>query len=273
MTRPTLALAAFAILVARPAAAHDFWIEPSAFRPAPGTDVTAALRVGQKLHGEPLPRNPMLIDRFILGTNGPEVPVGGVPGDDPAGSVRVGEPGLHWIGYQSHPYPVVLDATKFEDYLKAEGLERIVEERSRKGQRTAPARERFYRCAKSLLDVQGEKPAAEKSGIDVQLGFTLELVPLKSPYALSPGSELPVRLSFRGKPIVDALVVAINKDDPDKPVSARTNAKGLVALRLVHPGFWLIKAVHMEAAPPDAGVDWESWWASITFDLGSSLQK
>jgi len=23
----------------------------------------------------------------------------------------------------------------------------------------------------------------------------------------------------------------------------------------------------MEAAPADAGVDWESWWASITFDL------
>jgi uncharacterized GH25 family protein len=53
----------------------------------------------------------------------------------------------------------------------------------------------------------------------------------------------------------------------EKAVRARTDAKGRVTLRLAHAGFWLIKAVHMEAAPADAGVDWESWWASITFDL------
>ena len=270
MTRSSFVLAALTILAALPAAAHDFWIEPSSFRPAPGNVVTAALRVGQKLQGEPLPRIPTLIDRFIFRGNGPDLPLAGMPGDDPAGSVRVREPGLHWIGYQSQPYAVVLDATKFEEYLKAEGLERIVEERLRKGQSGAQGRERFYRCAKALLDVQGDRPAAEKSGIDVPLGFTLELVPLKSPYALAPGAELPVSLSFRGRPIGHALVVAIHKDDPDKTVSARTDTKGLVTLRLGHPGFWLVKAVHMEAAPPDAGVDWESWWASITFDLASS---
>ena len=214
MTRYTSALATLAILLAVPAAAHDFWIEPSAFRPAPGSVVTAALRVGQKLQGDPLPRNPMLIDRFIFRGSGPELPLAGRPGDDPAGYARLGEPGLHWIGYQSRPYPVVLDAAKFEEYLKAEGLERIVEERARKGQSTSPGRERFYRCAKSLLDVQGGKPAADGPGSDVLLGFTLELVPRTSPYALSSGGELPVSLSFRGQPVKNALVVAMSKEDP-----------------------------------------------------------
>src|SRR5947207_1662549 len=85
--------------------------------------------------------------------------------------------------------------------------------------------------------------------------------------ALRPGGELPVSLFFRGKPAANVLVVAMSKDDPQKTVSARTDANGLVTLRIAHPGFWLVKAVHMESAPPDAGVDWESWWASVTFDL------
>lgn len=254
-----------------PALAHDLWLEPSAFRPAPGVGVTAVLLVGQKVHGESLPRIPMLIDRFVLTGEGPEVPVEGSPGADPAGSVRVSEAGLQWIGYQSHPYPVTLEARKFEDYLKDEGLERIVEERAKKGQSAAEGRERFYRCAKSLLDVAGEKRPPPRSRVfDTPLGFTLELVPQKNPYGLSTGAELPVSLSFRGKPIPNALVVAMNKDAPDNPVSARTDAKGLVSLRLARPGLWLVKAVHMEAAPPDAGVDWESWWASMTFDLASA---
>ena len=32
-------------------------------------------------------------------------------------------------------------------------------------------------------------------------------------------------------------------------------------------GVWLIKAVHMIAAPPGSGAEWESFWASLTFAL------
>lgn len=269
MNRPALGLVALALLVPRLAWAHDLWIEPSTFRPAAGENVTASLRVGQKLHGEPLPLIPMLVDRFVLRGKGADIPMNGFRGvPDPAGYVRVSEAGLHWIAYQSHAYPVVLEARKFEeDYLAAEGLERIVKERAGKGQSAAPGRERFYRCAKSLLEVPGEKRAKTPGVFDVPLGFTLELVPRKNPYAIRAGGELPLVLLFHGKPIADVLVVAMSKGDPNNAVSSRSDRKGLVTLHLDRPGFWLVKAVHMEPAPPDAGVDWESWWASITFDL------
>jgi uncharacterized GH25 family protein len=269
LTRRGLGIVVLVLLGALPAAAHDMWIEPSTFHPAPGANVTVALLVGQKLAGEPLPRDPLLIDRFVLTGGRAEVSIEGEPGDDPAGSVRVREPGLHWIGYQSQPYPLVLDAAKFEAYLKDEGLERIVEARAKQGQSAAPGRERFHRCAKALL-VVGQKGTAV---FDAPLGFTLELVPLKNPYALAPGGELPLALSFRGKPIEGVLVVALDKGAPDKAVSARTDAQGHVTLRLDRPGFWLIKAVHMQPAAAGAGVDWESFWASITFDLGRLPRK
>jgi len=251
-------LAACALLLPTLASAHDFWIEPSTFHPASGERVSTMLRVGENLHGDPVVRKPN-IDRFILKGKGAEVPMTGELGAVPAGSAVVPDAGPHWIGYQSHPTPIELPAEQFESYLREEGLERIIELRAKSGKSADDGRERFYRCAKSLLD--GNPRTAV---FDVPLGFTVELIPRKNPYALKAGAELPVALLYRSKPVAGALVVAMNGTTA---IRARTDANGLVKLRLANPGFWLIKAVHMDAAPPDAGVDWESWWASITFDL------
>jgi uncharacterized GH25 family protein len=252
-------LFAAALTLAPLASAHDLWIEPSSFRPAVGQRVAVALRVGVNVVGEPVPRIPPLIDRFTLG----DTPLLGRSGADPAGSAVVAKPGLQWIGYQSKAYPVTLEARKFEDYLKEEGLERVIAERKKKGQSAATGRERFYRCAKSLLEV----PGANANPFSAPVGHTLELVPRQNPYSLKRGQALPLSLTYRGKPIANVLVVAMRKGAPTRAIRARTDAKGHVSLRLDEPGFWLIKAVHMEAAPPNAGVEWESWWASLTFDL------
>src|SRR5206468_2944067 len=76
------------------ASAHDFWIEPSTFHPAIGDRVTAALRVGQKLAGDPLPNIPPLIDRFVLRGSSGERAVVGRAGADPAGIAFIAEGGL-----------------------------------------------------------------------------------------------------------------------------------------------------------------------------------
>lgn len=259
MTR--IATAALAVFFPVLATAHDFWIEPSTFRPAVGDRVTAALRVGEKLRGDPVPRIPPYIERFILKGSGAETPILGTPGIDPAGNVQIADKGMHWIGYQSTPSPMVVDAPKFEQYLREEGLERIIEQRARSGQSSAPGRERFSRCAKSLLFTAADDAYSES------LGFTLELVPRRNPYAIRAGDDLPLTLLFREKPLANALVVAMSKTDPERAVRARTDSHGRVSLPIAHSGFWLVKAVHMEPAPPDAGVDWESWWASVTFEL------
>lgn len=263
MMRSALVLLA-SLALSLPASAHDFWIEPSTFHPVAGGTVSASLRVGQQVHGDPVPNMPPLIERFVVRGAAGESRVIGRPGSDPAGIARIAEGGLHWIGYQSNAYPVTLEGPKFESYLKEEGLERIVALRAKNGQSAAPARERFYRCAKALLETPG---AAGKPVFDAPLGFTLELVPRRNPYTMKRGAELPLSLTFRGKPIANILVVAMNKEHPEQAVRARTDAKGHVALRLAQSGFWLVKAVHMDAAPAGSEADWESWWASLTFDV------
>jgi len=262
-------LAALLALLAAPAlSAHDFWIEPSAFRPAIAQRVAVRLRVGQDFKGDPVPRDLKLLKRFVLvgptmGLNG-ETAVPGVPNTEPAGFLSFPAPGLYTIVYTSNPEPVQLDAGKFNDYLSQEGLESIRELRARRGQSEAPDREIFSRCAKALI-AAGDAQAAP-AGWNREMGMRLELIPGENPYRLPGDQILPVRLLYDGKPLPGALVTAFTKDRPGAKISARSDAKGRVALKIDRPGTWLVKAVHMIPAPRGSGADWESFWASLTFE-------
>jgi uncharacterized GH25 family protein len=242
-------------VLAAPAAAHDFWIEPSSFRPAPGERVAVRLRVGEGLRGDPVPRDPGRIERFAAIGPAGETEVAGVAGVDPAGWAVPAGPGLQWIVFDSNHASLEQAGPKFDRYLGEEGLERIRELQKGDG----PVREIYSRCAKSLLRV-GEG----SSGFDRVLGLELELVPEKDPYSLKPGETLPVRLLYHGKPLDGALVIGMAS--AETKVSARTSG-GRVSLVLDRPGLWLVKAVHMVPAPEGSGAEWESLWASLTFEL------
>ncbi len=255
---------ALALLAAPALRAHDFWIEPSAFRPAIAQRLAVRLRVGQEFKGDPVPRDLNLLKRFVLVGPGGETPVPGVPNTEPAGFVSIPAPGLYTIVYASSPEPVQLDAKKFNDYLSQEGLESIRELRAQAGQSDAPDREIFSRCAKALVAAGGGGAAA---GWNRALGLRLELVPEANPYTLAVGGVLPARLLYEGKPLAGALVTAFTKDHPEQKVAVRSDARGRVALKLDRPGVWLVKAVHMIPAPKESGADWESFWASVTFEM------
>ncbi|HVE65154.1 MAG TPA: DUF4198 domain-containing protein [Thermoanaerobaculia bacterium] len=257
------AVAAAAFFATARVFAHDFWIEPSTFRPAVGASVGIGLRVGEGFRGDPVPRAPDRIVRFALFSPSRETPIDGVPGHDPAGVARISEPGIQIVGYRSKASTVELEAAKFEQYLKEEGLQSIVAERARRGESRKPSREVYSRSAKALLAAGG----AGRFGHDRVIGLTLELVAEKNPYALLAGGSLPMRLEYHGKPLAGTLVVALNRVAPERTFSSRTDARGRVSFVLAKPGQWLVKSVHMVRAPAGSGADWESVWASLTFEL------
>jgi uncharacterized GH25 family protein len=246
-----------------PLYAHDMWIAPTTFAPEPGQIVGVRLRVGQDLLGDPLPRDPALVNQFVVEDATGRKPVVGRDGADPAGFVRVAMPGLLVIGYRSNPSAVELAANKFNQYLKEEGLDAIAALRARRNETGASAHELFSRCAKSLVlsgsssEAQGDRP----------LGFTLELVAERNPYAIRVGEDFPVRLTYENRPLAGALVVAMNRLNPSEKLAARTDNAGRVRFRLRPGGMWLVKAVHMVPAPAGANATWVSFWASLTFQM------
>ncbi len=250
-------------LLPTPILAHDLWIEPTTFSPERGQIVGMKLRLGQDLLGDPVPRDPALINQFIVEDGSGRNSVYGRDGADPAGLLRVARPGLLVIGYHSNPSTVELTADKFNKYLKEEGLDAVAALRASRNETGASARELFSRCAKSLV-LSG---SPSKTQGDRWLGFPLELVAERNPYALRAGEDFPVRLVYKNRPLAGALVIAMNRLNPSEKLSARTDTTGRVRFRLRPGGMWLVKAVHMIPAPAGANARWESFWASLTFEL------
>ena len=139
------------LFIATTAEAHDFWIEPSTFHPSVDSIVQIGLRIGHQGRSEPMVRDASRFEKFIVAGPRSTRPVVGRDGRDPAGLVRVAAPGLHVIGYRSKPTFIELQPALFEQYLRHEGLDRIVALRAQRDETHKPGREIFSRCAKSLL--------------------------------------------------------------------------------------------------------------------------
>ena len=240
MTRRLIALAFAGCVVALPLGAHDFWIEPSTYRPSTAETVTLQLRVGEHFDGELVAIRPARIERFFARSASGEVEIG------PSGSVKSGD-GATIVAYHGRPGRVALAPGKFEAYLREEGLESIIAVRAARGESMKPGRELFSRCAKTVI-----------GGDDRPVGLRLEIVRRANAFAVT----------FEGKPLANMLVVAMRRGAERTPLRARTDANGVVTFPSLASGVWLVKTVHMiEAAPTSPDADWESIWASETFEI------
>src|SRR5436853_237106 len=109
----------------------------------PGRRVHVALMACLDATGDPSPGDPALMKRFVAAGPSGDSPVPGVPDTEPAGFEAFAVPGLYTIVYDSGRSPLELDAAKFEEYLRDEGLERISALRARQGKSAAGAKEVF----------------------------------------------------------------------------------------------------------------------------------
>jgi hypothetical protein len=250
-----------------PLAAHDFWIEPTSFAPTVGTIIGVRARVGDGFVGDPVPRDPALLEALVVESTSGRQSLVGRDGGDPVGLMRVASTDLHVIGYLGKPSRVELTADKFNAYLAQEGLDGVTATRAKLNQTGQGARELFTRCAKALVLSGAASPAQR----DRVLGCALELVAERNPYSIEPGQALPLRLTYKGRPVQGALVVAMNRKRASEKITARSDENGRVHLTLPLGGVWLIKSVHMVAAPAGADADWASYWASLTFELPQSV--
>jgi uncharacterized GH25 family protein len=272
-----LALAAWGLL-AGSASAHEFWLEPTAFTIRAGTPIGVYVCNGSGYEGWALPRDSRRIEEFVaVGTDGSH-PVVGMDGADPAGLVRLTVPGGYVIAYQSNRSMTVQTDQKFDDYLREKGLDEILARRNADGRRTGKVRESYSRYAKALVQVDREATAAignpsvpvaaganaRPALVDRAIGLPLEIVADPEQDRRDLNS---FRLLYRGTPLTGALVFAMRPGTTDSGITARTDRDGLVRFELRSSGTWRIAAIHMVAPPAGVDADWDSLWASLTFEV------
>jgi uncharacterized GH25 family protein len=259
-TCPAAGFLAAALLFAActSATAHEFWVEPSEFNPASGARVDVRLCVGDGFEGWPLARNEQRIERFAAIGAHTEEPLLGLDGADPAGVARLETPGRHILAFESKYSLANMQAEEFSAYLKEKGLERILAQRAQRGETRFLARDAYTRHAKALIRVGDSRDGTADRAIGLQLELIAE--PVRG------GAARVFKLLYQGELLADALVTATRLGGADGDLHARTDEQGRATFILERAGVWRVGAVHMIEARDKKIADWESLWASITFE-------
>jgi hypothetical protein len=179
-------------------------------------------------------------------------------------TVQTGAPGTYVIGASLSPRQIALSAEDFNGYLKEDGIPDVLDARTRDGELDRPARERYQKHIKAILQVGDVRTDA----FTTVLGYPAEIVPLTNPYRMRIGDTLAVRALVDGNTVANQLVIAGGERDGRalSEVRARSDTAGVARFALSAPGKWYVKFIHMAPVRGDS-VNYESKWATLTFQV------
>ena len=180
------------------------------------------------------------------------------------------DPGTYVVGVSTRPRMIELSAADFNEYLEHDGVLDVLAARESEGLLDRPANERYSKHVKSILQVGGEATDTFSSF----LGYPIEIVPQANPAALGPGDTLRVLVMAEGAPVADQLVYASHAgfhshDDSGahrEAIQTRTNERGVAEIEISRSGRWYVRLIRMLPVDED-GVDYESNWATLTFEV------
>jgi hypothetical protein len=249
--------------------AHDLFLKPGRFFVAPNDSVHIEVLNGTFTSSEAPVARERLRELSLVGPDGVVHPAtdSWTPGEKASRwHLAVGRSGTYVLGASVMPRALRLDAKDFNSYLEEDGLPDVLADRRSRGELGKPARERYAKHVKTLIQVgsrRGER-------VDMPLGHAAELVPLANPYRAKVGGILRVQALVDGKPVANQVVLSGGQTAAGRRISersGRTDQQGVTRISLRSPGVWYVKFINMRRVDPAAGdsVDYESKWATLTF--------
>jgi uncharacterized GH25 family protein len=187
-------------------------------------------------------------------------------GDTSALTIETGASGTYVVGASILPRELRLEAKDFNAYLASDGVPDVLAARRQNRELDKPVRERYSKHVKAVLQVGDRRT----DGFATALGYPAELIPLENPYTLKVGNSLRVRALVEGTPVANQLVVSGGRTARGAriaPASVRTDSAGVARIRLRSPGLWYVKFIRMAPAEADTTIDYESKWATLTFQV------
>ena len=245
--------------------AHEFWLQPVNFFLKSGEHLVVSFKVGENFAGEPWDLTTHKIERLDLHhlNQSRNVRDSVAPGAKNNLSLRLREEGTHLLAMQSDNTFVGMEADKFNEYLKEDGLDEVYDQRKKTNTLTEPSKEYFVRFTKLLVQM-GHKTDNTFSKI---VGFPLEIVPEQNPYALKQGDAIRFKILYNGKPLFGAKVRIWNRFDSRTTIqNIYTEKNGVVETRVSNPGMWMVSVVKMVPSQQE-GADWQSYWGSLVYGV------
>lgn len=259
-------LALVLCLVAAPVAAHEFWIEPTAYQVNAENNLEANIVNGQEFEGVQLSYLPQRFVNFALFSGDISVRVDGRPGNTPALQQAPVAEGLNIVAYQAKNSTVDYENwEKFQKFVDHKAFGDILALHEARGLPLEGFTEVYSRHAKSLIGV------GDAAGADRRVGLETEIVALTNPYTDDLSDGFTVQVYYRNDLRADTQVEVFERA-PDEMVSIalyQTDAEGIATFPVKAGHEYMVDAVVLRE-PSDqlaesTGAVWETLWANLTF--------
>ena len=256
------------LLAAAVASAHDMFVKPARFFVAENAEVLVRVLNGTFSKSENSIARVRVRDISVVGPAGrQQLDTTGwsAEGDTSTFRARTAATGTYVIGASTRPSVIALEAKDFNLYLRDDGIPDVLEARRRAGELDRPARERYWKHVKAIIQVG----SARSDHFATELDYPAEIVPLRNPYTLTSGRTLQVRTLVDGQPATNQFVLYGGRLPNGGRIaqrSVRSDSTGVARIPLRSRGVWYIKFINMVPVQGDT-VDYESKWATLTFEV------
>jgi len=253
------------VLASLLASAHEFWLQPKKYRYKTGEEVKIDFMVGESFTGEFWDLNRHKAEQLELyrvsGVKDLVKEVKSTKGNNL--TVKADQEGTYLLAMQSNAAFIEMAGMEFNEYLKEDGLDNILAERTKLNQLEKPSKEFYSRYAKLMVQV-GEKT---DDTYKKKIGLRYEIVPDQNPYTLKTGDHLQCKVYYEGKPAAHTLVKVWSRiNNTTFLQNIYTENDGSIRFPISTSGSWMVSSVKMIKSEKE-GADYHSLWASLVFGI------
>ena len=265
--KTTLALLLCALL-ALPVAAHDLFLKPVSFFAKINQKISISVMNGTFQTSEGAVNFARLTDVSVVSpagvrTNAKETDF--TKNETTAFmNLEPSEAGNYIVGLSTMWRENSLPAKEFNEYLTLEGIPDILDNRKRDKELEIDGRYRYSKYVKTILQAGNKQTDSYKT----VFGYAVEMIPQTNPYKLKKGATIEILCLKDGKPLVGQTVLTGYESGGKLAAekSVRSDAKGIIKIKLDGAGKWYAKFINMVKVD-DPKLNYESKWATLTFEI------
>ena len=252
-------------IIAIIAQAHEFWLQPKKYKCKVCEEIRLDFMVGESFTGEFWDMSRHKVEKLTLhllgGVKDLVKEVKSTKGNNL--TYKTDQEGTYLLAMQSNAAYIEMEAKAFNDYLKEDGLDNILDDRKRLNQLDRPSKEIYSRYAKLMLQV-GEKI---DDTFRKNIGLRYEIVPDQNPYTLKTGDYLQCKVYYEGKAAPHTLVKVWSKiNNTTFLQNIYSEDDGSIRFPISTSSEWMVSSVKMIKSETE-GAQYHSLWASLVFGI------
>jgi len=253
-------------LIVSLASGHEFWLQTEKFRFSIGEEMKVDFMVGENFTGEFWDLTKHKVEKLDLYSS--ILPVKSLlkdikPTKGKNVSYKFENEGTHLFVLESNSAFIEMEAGKFNEYLKEDGMENILDLKKKSNELNKRSKEYYKRFAKLIVQSGSKTDETFRK----RIGLRYEIIPLTNPALLKVGDYLECRLFWDNIPAPHTMVKVWNHvGNKTFLQNIYSEDDGTIKFPISSVGPWMVSAVKMIPSEKQ-GADYQSLWASLVFGV------